>query len=66
MKRLTLLAVFAMWLLASGLCAAADAPVPWRTEGVLACPQVAAPPVLDGKLDDAVWARGPPHRAIQW
>jgi len=37
-------------------------PVPTRVESVLAAPLVEAPPLIDGKLDDAAWARAQPLR----
>ncbi|HUT01697.1 MAG TPA: hypothetical protein VM031_04535 [Phycisphaerae bacterium] len=36
--------------------------VPVRQEGVLACPLVAEAPKIDGRLDDAAWAKAQPLR----
>ena len=49
-------------VLAPATSAAAEPPVPTRTQSVLACPKVAQAPAIDGKLDDAAYSRAQPLR----
>jgi len=46
--------------------AQAPAAVPTRVQSVLACPLVATAPIIDGKLDDAVWAQAQPLREFSF